>query len=96
MYKAGNMVRTIRDILAIIGGISLGWCVWAFHGHTDRAFTQGLLVAAIGLGIAIWAVHLDHDKHGASKEQLQELRIRNAYLEAAIKQREMEKEVEEE
>ena len=80
------MSRMIRDLMAIFGALSLGWCVWSFHCRSDRAFTEGLIVSVVGLIVVMWAIHSDHRRGANYNTELDKVKLRNQYLEVAIKQ----------
>ena len=76
----------IRDLLAIFGAISLGWCVWSWHHRTDRAFTEGLILAVIGLIIVVWSIKSEQKRREELRIKNDRLKQRNQYLECAVKQ----------
>ena len=79
-------MRVIRDILAIFGCISVGWCIWSWHRHTERAFSEGLVVAVIALFITIICIRSDQNGRRALESKLDHLDMENTYLRTAIKQ----------
>jgi len=76
----------IRDLLAIFGAFSVAWCCWSWHHRTERAFTEGLIIAIAGLVFVIWSIKAEQKRREELRVKNDRLTQRNQYLECAIKQ----------
>ena len=79
-------MRTIRDLLAILGAIAFGWTLWSWHSRTDVAFTEALICTTMGLFVVIHCIRSEQARKEELKRNLDRIMTRNKYLEAAIKQ----------
>lgn len=79
-------MRVIRDLLAIFGSISVGWCIWSWHRHTERAFSEGLVVAVVALIISVLCIRSDQNGRKELEKKIHALDLENTYLRTAIKQ----------
>ena len=76
----------IRDLLAIIGSIGAGWFVCGMNHYAEKGAVNGMVVAIAGLIVTVLAIRTDQKQKAALRRKLDQVHLRNTYLEAAIKQ----------
>ena len=80
-------MSVFRDILAIIGSLSLCWVFFAWNDHSEKALAQGVVMSIIALIITISCIRGDQRRIAQLRRNNDQLRLKNEMLKLAVKTR---------
>ena len=79
-------MSALRDLIAIIGSVGIGWFICCWNRYTEQGTVTGIVVGLVVVGITLAAIRSDSRRTNKAKADRSALELRNCYLETAIKQ----------